>query len=62
VATPQPSAPTSAFQPSAFAPSTSRTRPLAVLLVVAVVLIGGGLWEAAGRSATRAALGSKRPT
>jgi hypothetical protein len=62
VATPQPSAPTSAFQPSAFAPSTSRTRPVAVILVIATVLIGAALWEAAGRSATRAALGRHRAT
>jgi hypothetical protein len=55
VATPQPSAPSPGFQPSAFAPSTSRTRPIAVILVIATVLIGGVLWEAAGRSAMRAA-------
>jgi hypothetical protein len=62
VATPQPSAPTSGFQPSAFAPSTSRTRPVAVILVIATVLLGAALWEAAGRSATRVALGRHRAT
>lgn len=51
-----PPPPTPSFQASSFAPSSSPTRPAALALVVAVLLVGGGLWEAAGRSATRAAL------
>lgn len=63
VASTQAAAPaTPGFQPSAFTPSTSRTKPIAVVLVIAAVLIGGGLWEAAGRSASRAALNSARGT
>lgn len=55
VASPQAAAPTTGYQPSAFTPSTSRTRPIAVVLVIAAVAIGGILWETAGRSAARAA-------
>lgn len=51
----QPAAP-SEFRASSFAPSSSRTRPLALVLLIAVAVIGGGVWEAAGRAATRAAL------
>ena len=44
----------SGFQASSFTPSSSRTKPLAVVLLIAVVIIGGAVWEAAGRAATRA--------
>jgi hypothetical protein len=47
---------TSGFQANAFTPSSSHRKPLAVVLVIAVAVIGAGVWEAAGRAATRAAL------
>jgi hypothetical protein len=46
--------PTGGFTPSAFTPAaSSRSRPLAVALAIVLVLSGLGLWEAAGRAATR---------
>ena len=56
VAPAQPSSTSSGFQASSFAPSTSRAKPLAVVLLIAVAAIGAMVWEAAGRAATRAAL------
>jgi hypothetical protein len=44
------------FQASSFTPSLHRTKPLAILLVIAGLLVAGALWEGAGRAAARAAL------
>jgi hypothetical protein len=44
----------SGFQASSFAPSSSPTSTPAVVLVISAAVIGAGVWEAAGRAATRA--------
>ena len=44
------------FRASSFTPPSHRTRPVAVVLVIAALLAAGALWEGAGRTAARAAL------
>jgi hypothetical protein len=48
------------FQASSFTPSTSPTKPIAAVLAIVSLVIAGGLWEGAGRAATRAALDAHR--
>jgi hypothetical protein len=44
------------FRASSFTPPSHRTRPVALVLVIAGLLAAGARWEGAGRAAARAAL------